>query len=206
MWKNLDIYSRKSTIKPHVTLHSTCNAHTCTLFSHSKNNMWMYVEKFKHDSKKSTVKSRVALHSTWNAHACTLFPHNKINMWMHVEKCEHEQQINPQSNPVWHYIPHKMHMLVHYFHTTKSTCGCMWKSVNINSKKSTVKSRVVLHSTWNAHTCTLFSHNKNYVWMHVEKFKHKQQKIHSQMMTQIPCCITFNMKYTCLHIIFTRQE
>ena len=161
MWKNLDIYSRKSTIKPHVTLHSTWNAHTCTLFSHSKNNMWMYVEKFKHDSKKSTVKSRVALHSTWNAHACTLVPHNKINMWMHVEKCEHEQQKKPQSNPVWHYIPHKMHMLAHYFHTTKSTCGCMWKSVNINSKK-----------------------------------------IHSQ----IPCGITFYMKCTYLHIIFTQQE
>ena len=93
MWKNLDIYSRKSTIKPHVTLHSTWNAHTCTLFSHSKNNMWMYVEKFKHDSK------------------------------------------NPHSNPVWPYIPHEMHMLAHYFHTTRSTCGYMWKNVNMNSKK-----------------------------------------------------------------------
>ena len=156
--------------------------------------------------KKSTVKSRVTLYSTWNTHTCTLIPHNKNYIWMYVKKCEHEQQKNPQSNPVWHYIPHKMHMLAHYFHTTKSTCGCMWKSVNINSKKSTVKSRVALHSTWKAHTCTLFSHNKNYVWMHVEKFKHKQQTINSQMMTQIPCCITFNMKYTCLHIIFTQQE
>ena len=41
---------------------------------------------------------------------------------------------NPQSNPVWPYIPHEMHMLAHYFHTTRSTCGCMWKNVNMNSK------------------------------------------------------------------------
>ena len=37
--------------------------------------------------------------------------------------------------------------VAHYFHTARITCGCMWKSVNINSKKSTVKSRVALHST-----------------------------------------------------------
>ena len=95
MWKNLDIYSRKSTIKPHVTLHSTWNAHTCTLFSHSKNNMWVYVEKFKHDSKK--IYSQI---------------------------------------PCGLYIPHEMHMLAHYFHTKRSTCGCMWKNVNMNSQKT----------------------------------------------------------------------
>ena len=38
--------------------------------------------------------------------------------------------------------------------------------------------------------------------MHVEKFEHKQQNIHSQ----IPCGITFHMKCTCLHIIFTRKN
>ena len=129
MWKNLDIYSRKSTIKPHVTLHST-----------------------------------------WNTHTCTLFPHNKINMWMHVEKCEHEQQKNPRSNPVWHYILHKMHILAHYFHTTRITFGCMSKNLNINSKKYTVKwwlkSHAALHSTWNTHACTLFSRSKNNMWIH----------------------------------------
>ena len=45
----------------------------------------------------------------------------------------------------------------------------MWKTLNIKSKKSTVKSRVALYSTWNTHICTLFPHGKNNMWMHVEK-------------------------------------
>ena len=36
---------------------------------------------------------------------------------------------NPQLNPVWHYIPHEMHILAHHFHTARITCGCMWNSL-----------------------------------------------------------------------------
>ena len=89
---------------------------------------------------------------------------NSTHQELHVDACRKIWTYtakNPQSNPVWHYIPHKMHMLVHYFHTARITRGCMWKSLNIDSKKSTVKSHVTLHSTGNTHACTLFSHSKN---------------------------------------------
>ena len=52
----------------------------------------------------------------------------------------------------------------------------MWKTLNINSKKSTVNSRVALYSTWNTHICTLFPHGKNNMWMHVET----KREIYSQ--------------------------
>ena len=38
-------------------------------------------------------------------------------------------------------------MLAHYFHTARITCEYMWKTLDINSKTSTVKSRVTLYST-----------------------------------------------------------
>ena len=63
-----------------------------------------------------------------------------------------------------------MHILAHYFHTARRTCG----------------------------TCdTIFI-----MWIHVEKFKHEQQKIHGQ----VPCDTTFHMKCTYLHNIFTHYE
>ena len=66
----------------------------------------------------------------------------------------------------------------------------MWKTLNINSKKSTVKSRVALYSTWNTHICTLFPHGKNNMWMHVEKkWKYTAKKIQSRILcdpTDIP--------------------
>ena len=151
-------------------------------------------------SQTSTVESHVSQNSTWNTHTCTLIPHSKNYMWMHVEKNWTYTAENPQLNPVWHYIPHEMHILAHYFHTARRTCGYMWKSLNMNIQKSTAKPRVALYSTWNAHACTLIPHNNINMWMHVENCEHKQHKIHGQ----IPCDTTFHMKCTYLHNIFTQ--
>ena len=134
MWKIVNINSEKSTVKSHVTLHSTWNAHICTLFSHSKNNMWRHVENIKHKLQKihSLIPCDTIFHMKY-----TYLHINSTQQELHLDVCEKIWTYtaeNPQLNPMWHYIPHEMHILAHYFHTARITCGCMWKSLNMTAK------------------------------------------------------------------------
>ena len=60
---------------------------------------------------------------------------NSTQQELHVDVCKKIWTYtaeNPQLNPI--YIPHEMHILAHYFHTARITCGCMWKSLNMTAK------------------------------------------------------------------------
>ena len=127
MWSTC--ISQTSTVESHVSQNSTWNTHTCTLIPHSKNYMWMHVEKKWIDSRKSTVKSRVILHSTWNAHTCTLFSHSKKNMWIHVEKFKHEHIKIYSQTPcgiIFHMKCTCLHINSTQQHQHVDACGKLW--------------------------------------------------------------------------------
>ena len=72
-----------------------------------------------------------------------------------------------------------MHILAHYFHTARITCGCMWKSLNMTAKN--LQSNPVW--PYIPHEMHMFAHyfhttrsTCGCMWMHVEKCEHEQQK------------------------------
>ena len=95
-----------------------------------------------------------------------------------------------------------MHILAHYFHTARITCGCMWKSLNMTAKN--LQSNPVW--PYIPHEMHMFAHyfhttrsTCGCMWKNVNM---NSQKTHSQ----IPCGITFHIKCTCSHIISTQQN
>ena len=87
------------------TLNSTWNTHACTLFSHSKNNMWRHVENIKHKLQKihSQIPCDTIFHMKY-----TYLHINSTQQELHVDVCEKIWTYtaeNPQLNPMWHYIP-----------------------------------------------------------------------------------------------------
>ena len=88
----------------------------------------------------------------------------RIQIQIRIEYPLRKSHMLPTCEPrVFHMGTHVFHIKAHIFHIfSQNVINCpMW---------STVKSRVTLHSTWNANACTLFSHSKKNMWIHVEKF------------------------------------
>ena len=95
-----------------------------------------------------------------------------------------------------------MHILAHYFHTARITCGCMWKSLNMTAK-NLQSNPVWPYIPHEMHMLAHYFHTTRStcgcMWRNVNM---NSKKTHSQ----IPCGITFHIKCTCSHIISTQQN
>ena len=100
------------------------------------------------------------------------------------------------------YIPHEMHILAHYFHTARITCGCVWKSLNMTAKNPQ-SNPVWPYIPHEMHMLAHYFHTARItcgcMWKNVNM---NSKKNHGQ----IPCGITFPMKCTCSNIISTQQN